>query len=71
MRHRIDILNVKSWKIGENLHWTKLTEEQVRQIPNLVENKISKVKISKMFNVCPTTITEITSGRSWKHLNLF
>lgn len=71
MRHRIDTLNIKNWKKGEDCHWKKLTEEQVKEIPNLLANGFKKNKIAKMFNVCPTTITELTKGRSWKHLNLF
>jgi hypothetical protein len=29
------------------------------------------IDIAKIFNVGPTTISEITSGRSWRILNLF
>lgn len=71
MQHRIHELHVKPWKIGEESNFTKLTEEQVKSIPDLLARGISKVKIGEMFNVKPNTITEITSGRSWKHLNLF
>lgn len=71
MQHRIHTLGVKNWKIGEDLHWTVLTEQQVRQIPILLQEGKTKRFIAKLFKVCPTTITEITKGRSWKHLKLF
>lgn len=71
MQHRIHTLNIKPWKKGEDSNFVKLTEEQVRQIPILLEQGMRKYKIAELFNVGKTTITEITSGRSWKHLNLF
>jgi transposase len=41
------------------------------EIHALVQNGVKKNEIAKRFNVAPTTITEFTSGRSWKHLNLY
>jgi len=71
MDHSIKILKYRNWKhvIGENCNFNQLTENQVKQIPELLKSHTA-LDISKMFNVSPTTITEITSGRSWKHLNL-
>lgn len=69
MRHRIDILGIKSWKTGNDCNFGKLTEEQVKQLPELLKTKTRRA-VAKMFNVSSTTITEITSGRSWRHLNL-
>ena len=71
MQHRINVLNIKPWKKGEDCGFSKLTQEQVLLIPELLKNNITKKAISKIFNVVPSTITEITSGRSWKHLKLF
>lgn len=71
MQHRIHTLDIKPWKKGEESNFVKLTEEQVRQIPDLLKQGMKKCNIAKLFNVKNTTITEITSGRSWKHLNLF
>jgi hypothetical protein len=71
MQHRIHILGIKPWKNGEDCNFTILTEEQVLSIPSLLSEGVNKREIAKMFGVSPSTITEITSGRSWKHLNLF
>lgn len=69
MRHSIDILGNIHGTQGEDCNFAVLKEEQVLQIPTLMLTK-TQLDISKLFNVSPTTITEIVSGRSWKHLNL-
>lgn len=71
MDHSIQVLKNRNWDyvVGENCNFSQLTEEEVIQIPKLLETKSAR-EISKMFNVAPTTITEIVHGRSWKHLNL-
>jgi hypothetical protein len=71
MQHRMTVLNIKNWKKGEESKFCKLTEQQVLQIPNLLAEGKTKRFIAKLYKVCPTTITEITAKRSWKHLNLF
>jgi Trp operon repressor len=57
-------------KIPKENKSRKLTEKQVRQIPELLKTMNQK-EIAKLFNVGHTTIVEITRGRSWRHLNLF
>lgn len=71
MQHRIHTLGVEHWKKGEDSNFTILTEKQVRQIPIMLEQGKTRTQIAKDFNVVKGTITEITKGRSWKHLNLF
>lgn len=50
-------------------HLRKLTEEQVKQIPQMLK-EMSLKEVSDFFKVRKTTICEIKAGRSWKHLNL-
>jgi len=69
MRHRIDVLGIESWKKGKDCNFTILTEEQVKQIPNLMLN-ITQTEIARRFNVTKSTISEIVAGRSWSHLKL-
>jgi hypothetical protein len=69
MQHRINDLDIEHWSKGEDCNFAVLTEDQVKQIPKLLKHYTS-LKISEMFGVSPTTITEITNGRSWTHLNL-
>lgn len=66
--HRYLVLRNFTGKL--NYVTRKLTEEQVRQIPELLKT-MRIVDIAKMFNVGPTTISEIKQGRSWRELNLF
>lgn len=68
-RHSIDVLGIKRWKNGSNCNFAILTEEQVKQIPKLLET-LNRAEIAKLFNVASTTITEICNKRSWRHLNL-
>lgn len=70
MEHRIKQLKQKPWLKGQGCHFSRLTEDQVKQIPELLKTH-NKRQIAKLFNVAPSTITEITSGRSWIHLRLF
>jgi predicted GIY-YIG superfamily endonuclease/DNA-binding XRE family transcriptional regulator len=47
---------------------SKLTEEQVKEIKNLLTKKISQDKIAKEFNVSRSAIALIDRGKSWKHV---
>ncbi len=52
---------------------TKITAEIVLTIYDLVKSKnFKRDDIAKMFSVSPTTISDLTAGRTWKHLhNIF
>lgn len=50
-------------------HLRKLTEEQVLQIPILLQT-MTYIEVASLFNVSPGNILEIKAGRSWKHFNL-
>jgi len=55
----------KGSKIGTSKH----TEEDIRQIKDLVKEKKYKQKeIAKMYNTSPSKICAIINGRSWKHV---
>ena len=55
-------------KRGETNSGSKLTEENVRQIRNLITEKTySQAKIAKMFGVVPMAISDIKLGKTWKH----
>lgn len=70
MKHRYEVLKSFIYLKNNNCKFKKLNENQVLQIPSLLKTH-SKKQIAELFNVCPTTITEITNGRSWTYLNLF
>ena len=58
-----------SW--GEAQPSSKLTEDKVKMIWELLcHSRMKRVRIAKLFNVSPSTIGDIKSGRSWKCLNL-
>lgn len=71
MNHRYEVLKSFSSPTGDKSVLSKLKEDQVRQIPILLEQGLTKTAIGKLFGVGATTITEITSGRSWSYLGLF
>lgn len=72
MQHRINQLGiVNTWVKGELCNFSKLSEIQVREIANLIKSGTKQKDIATLYNVKPTTISELKAGRSWKHLNLF
>ena len=54
---------------GENHPLSKLNEEQVVEIRNLLKNKILQKEIANKFNVAIETISDIKFKRTWKHIN--
>ncbi len=55
-------------KSGEKHRWSKLTEFQVRQIPNLLNQGFSQKYISKLYGVSYSCIKNICQGRKWRFL---
>ena len=53
---------------GSKHHWSKLTEESVIQIQELLTNGEHPKIIAEKYNVSRTSIYEIKAGRSWSHL---
>jgi|688.fasta_scaffold43602_5 predicted XRE-type DNA-binding protein/REP element-mobilizing transposase RayT len=54
---------------GESQKDSKLTDEKIIAIRKLFEdNTLSQNQIAKLFEVSPTTITDIKKGRKWNHV---
>ena len=53
---------------GQNNNFSKLTEEQVREIKHLLKDKIKQQIIADKYNVKLRTIKAIQSGQNWKHV---
>lgn len=56
---------------GEELSFAKLTERQVRTIKELWSKKVcTRKQLEEIFNVAKTTVYTITTGTTWKHINI-
>lgn len=53
---------------GEQIHFAKLTEDDVREILRLCRTRMSYPEIAAHYGVDPQTISSIKAGRIWKHL---
>jgi group I intron endonuclease len=53
---------------GSNHPLSKLNEEEVLQIKEMLKDGMSYLEIAKEFNVVEGTISTIKQGRSWKHV---
>ena len=60
---------LKGKYVGENCFYSKLTEQQVKNIINdLIDGKLSNTEISKKYDVNKSVVSSIKSGHSWKYL---
>jgi len=55
---------------GEQITTSKLTEQSVREIKELIKNKIPGVNIAKLYGVHKATISDIKVGKNWKHVTI-
>ncbi len=55
-----------AFKTGANVK--KLTCEKVREVKKLLNDNISNVEISKIYNIHPNTVSDIKHGRTWNWL---
>lgn len=53
---------------GEALPWTKLTEEQVREIRRRAENGEHRTRLAEEYGIARCTIDQIYYRQTWKHL---
>jgi len=54
---------------GEDSHFAKLTEKQVKEIRNkYIPRKYTLAMLAKEYNVSHATILKIIKNKSWKHL---
>jgi len=53
---------------GEDVHWAKLSKDEVLQIKQALKNKYHGLgrKLARQFNVTPATISYINKGHTWK-----
>lgn len=53
---------------GEDNAFSKLTEEQVKEIRNLRSSGMTLTRIAKQYSIAETTVSQIANYRSWKHI---
>mgnify|MGYP006053854785 FL=1 len=53
---------------GEQCHLAKITDEIAREIKIALNNGITGVSLSKLYNVSTHIISRIKSGKTWKHI---
>lgn len=53
---------------GESNNFSKLSETEVKLIRKLKSEGHPLTKLSKQFNVSPTTICDISKYKTWKHI---
>jgi len=58
----------KASRAGSEHGNAKLEEDQVRQIKNLLAQKISGLEIAKRYSVKQSCIYHIKSGKNWAHV---
>jgi hypothetical protein len=57
--------NLRNCARGEKQHLSKLTEKDVKDILN---SSLSTVKLGKIYNMDHTTIGDVKSKRTWRHV---
>lgn len=55
---------------GENNNFSKLSEQQVKEIKILLKNKTKQQEIADLYNVKLRTIKAIRSGQNWSHITI-
>lgn len=61
-------LKISVSKLGSNNIMSKLDDEKVKLIRQLLKDSIQINKISKMFNVSRRTISDVKHGYTWSHV---
>lgn len=66
-QHKLGLKNSK----GESNSMSKLTEKDVINIKTIIKNKtMAHNKIAKLYNVTPSTISEINNNRNWAYVTI-
>ena len=55
---------------GSNNNFSKLNEQQVREIKKLLQNRVRQREIADLYNVTVRTIKAIKSGQNWSHITI-
>lgn len=53
---------------GSNNNFSKLDDQQVREIKKLLQGKVRQREIADLYNVTVRTIKAIKSGQNWSHI---
>lgn len=53
---------------GSNAGQAKLTEDQVKEIRQLLSEKMDQKEIAKKYNITQTTVSHINIGKTWRHI---
>ncbi|MGE3467511.1 MAG: helix-turn-helix domain-containing protein [Pyrinomonadaceae bacterium] len=53
---------------GEMVHCSRLTESDVKAIKSMLSSNVSQAEIARLFGVDPSTISNISTGTTWKHI---
>jgi len=61
-------IGLKKRYFGTANAFTKLTEEKVAELLQMVANRVDQETICKKFNVSQATVSGIVSGRRWAHV---
>ena len=67
MIHARDVLKSINQK-GEKNNYSKLTEKDVREIKNMIKDKIKLRVIAEKYKVSRGNITSIKCNKTWKHI---
>jgi len=68
LKKKYDIATEKAK--GSNNNFSKLTEEQVKEIKYLLKDKVKQQTIADKYNVKLRTIKAIQSGQNWNHITI-
>lgn len=66
LKKKYDIVTDKAK--GDRNNFSKLTEEQVKEIKYLLKDKVKQQTIADKYNVKVRTIKAIASGQNWNHI---
>jgi hypothetical protein len=58
--------NLVNTLMGSNCHFSRLTDEQVKQV--LDNPHIKNIEFARLFNIDRSAISKLRSGKNWKHL---
>lgn len=66
--HKLGLIKRKRDQRGEKNNLSKLTDEKVIKILEMIKNGANNQEIAKLFGVKDNTISNIRRGHTWKHI---
>lgn len=64
------ITAIEYWNNNHSSRMYILNEEKVIKIKTMLKNKVPNALIAKEFNIKPSAVCSIKSGRRWKHVKI-